>query len=80
MKRYSRYFLFLFLTSTLFPFKVYSQQPSPVEYDAFGNAIDQDAPNTNAPIDGGITLLLAAGIGYGVKKYRDNKMKTIQFE
>lgn len=24
------------------------------------------------PIDGGITLLLAAGAGYGIKKIRDN--------
>ena len=25
------------------------------------------------PIDGGLTLLLAAGVGYGIKKYRDSK-------
>ena len=27
----------------------------------------------DAPIDGGLSLLLAAGVGYGVKKYRDKK-------
>ena len=27
----------------------------------------------DVPIDGGLSLLLAAGVGYGVKKYRDNK-------
>ena len=27
----------------------------------------------DVPIDGGLTLLLAAGVGYGVKKYRDSK-------
>lgn len=27
----------------------------------------------NVPLDGGVTLLAAAGIGYGIKKYRDNK-------
>lgn len=27
----------------------------------------------DTPIDGGLSLLLAAGVGYGVKKYRDNK-------
>lgn len=27
----------------------------------------------DAPIDGGLSLLLAAGVGYGVKKYRDNR-------
>ena len=29
----------------------------------------------DAPIDGGLSLLLAAGVGYGVKKYRDSKKK-----
>jgi hypothetical protein len=27
----------------------------------------------DTPIDGGLSLLLAAGVGYGVKKYRDVK-------
>ena len=27
----------------------------------------------DTPIDGGLSLLLAAGIGYGVKKYRARK-------
>jgi hypothetical protein len=29
------------------------------------------ASDPDAPIDGGVGLLLAAGIGYGVKKYKD---------
>ena len=29
----------------------------------------------DAPIDGGVSLLVAAGIGYGVKKVRDNRKK-----
>jgi hypothetical protein len=29
----------------------------------------------DAPIDGGVGVLLAAGVGYGVKKYRDAKRK-----
>lgn len=29
----------------------------------------------DAPIDGGLSLLLAAGVGYGVKRYRDHKKK-----
>lgn len=29
--------------------------------------------NPDAPIDGGVSLLLAAGVGYGVKKYRDGR-------
>jgi hypothetical protein len=31
-------------------------------------------PN-DTPIDGGLSLLLAAGAAYGVKKYRDGKKK-----
>ncbi len=27
----------------------------------------------DCPIDGGLSLLVAAGVGYGVKKYRDKK-------
>lgn len=30
----------------------------------------------DTPIDGGIGLLLAAGVGYGVKKYRDSRKKA----
>ena len=32
-------------------------------------------PN-DAPIDGGLSLLLAAGAAYGVKKYRDSRRKA----
>lgn len=34
--------------------------------------------NPDVPIDGGLGLLLAAGVGYGVKKYRDNLKKEAQ--
>lgn len=27
------------------------------------------------PIDGGVSLLVAAGVGYGIKKYRDERKK-----
>ena len=30
---------------------------------------------SDVPVDGGISLLVAAGIGYGAKKIRDNKRK-----
>ena len=30
-------------------------------------------PCPDCPIDGGLGLLLAAGVGYGVKKYRDGR-------
>ncbi len=29
----------------------------------------------DTPIDGGLTVLLAAGVAYGAKKYRDHKKK-----
>ena len=31
--------------------------------------------NPDVPIDGGLSLLVAAGIGYGIKKTRDAKRK-----
>lgn len=35
-----------------------------------------DGPDTpDVPIDGGLSLLLAAGVGYGVKKVRDQRKK-----
>lgn len=35
--------------------------------DGFGD------PPPDVPVDGGLTLLVAAGIGYGAKKLRDTK-------
>jgi hypothetical protein len=29
--------------------------------------------DVDAPIDGGVSLLVAAGIGYGIKKHKDNR-------
>jgi hypothetical protein len=31
----------------------------------------------DTPIDGGLAILLAAGVGYGVKKYRDSRKKPV---
>ncbi len=36
---------------------------------------DFDPPEDDIPVDGGLTLLLAAGVGYGAKKLRDNRKK-----
>jgi hypothetical protein len=30
-------------------------------------------PDPDAPIDGGLSLLIAAGVGYGAKKYRESR-------
>jgi hypothetical protein len=32
-------------------------------------------PPPSVPIDGGVSLLAAAGVAYGVKKYRDSRKK-----
>jgi hypothetical protein len=35
----------------------------------------QPTPPSDAPIDGGLSLLIAGGVGYGVKKIRENRTK-----
>ena len=54
----SAFRFFLLLCITLIPCMAMAQDP--------GGGPD-------VPVDGGLSLLLAAGVGYGVKKYRDNK-------
>jgi hypothetical protein len=51
----------IMIISTALPFFAMAQDP--------GGGPD-------APIDGGLTLLIAAGTAYGVKKYRDHKKKN----
>ena len=34
-----------------------------------------DPPESDVPLDGGITLLIAAGVGYGARKYRNERRK-----
>ena len=42
---------------------------------------DEDpGPCPDCPIDGGLSVLLAAGVGYGVKKYREAKKKSMEAE
>ena len=44
-------------------------------------AIAQDpGGGPDAPIDGGLSLLIAAGAAYGVKKYRNAKKKGEELE
>ncbi len=63
MKNISKGFLFtvllLALTMTL-PIVLFAQGPG---------------PDPDAPIDGGLSLLIAAGVGYGAKKIHDAKKK-----
>ena len=40
---------------------------------------DPQDTTTNVPIDGGLTILLAAGVGYGVKRIRgERKRKAVE--
>jgi hypothetical protein len=39
------------------------------------NSSDVFEPVTDSPVDGGIAILIAGGIGYGVKKLYDRKKK-----
>ena len=40
----------------------------------FAQVIETD-PEISAPIDGGLSILIAAGVGYGVKKALQNKKR-----
>lgn len=69
MKKYSKCLLMcslLFIALSVLPCIVQAQI-----------ADGQPDGDVDAPIDGGISLLIAAGIGYGVKKARDNRKKNV---
>lgn len=46
--------------------------PSLVMAQPFPNCPDPNV-DCNVPIDGGLSLLIAAGVGYGIKKVRDSR-------
>lgn len=46
---------------------------------AIVNAQIDPGGDPDAPIDGGLGVLLLAGVGYGVKKYRDYKKHRNEF-
>jgi len=49
----------------LLPVLVHAQGPS-----------DPGGDPENAPIDGGLSLLIAGGVGYGVKKVREKRASS----
>lgn len=69
MKKYSKWILMfsvLFISLNVSPYILVAQ-----------DIVDGNpGPDVDAPIDGGIILLVAAGIGYGVKKARDNRKRS----
>lgn len=58
--------VFLLLIFISIPALLYAQQPPPGDCDPL---------DIKCPIDGGLSLLLAAGIGYGIKKIRNSRTK-----
>lgn len=51
------------------------QQPNPV---IVPNAPGDPGPTPTVPIDGGISILIAAGVGYGVKKVKERRRKRLE--
>jgi hypothetical protein len=60
MKQIKIFALFVIIICTALPLGSFAQGPPDPE---------------DTPIDGGLSLLLAAGAAYGVKKYRDGRKK-----
>ena len=69
-------FLFIFLVS-LMPMIGNCQDPNGVP-DPGNGGTNPDAGSV--PIDGGLSLLLAAGVGYGAKKLRTHNLKKKEEE
>lgn len=62
MKKYSRSILTII---TFFAVLCFLPMPAHAQGD-----------DPDVPIDGGLSLLLAAGVGYGIKKVKESKMKN----
>jgi hypothetical protein len=45
-----------------------------------GDNPDGPGGDPGVPVDGGLSLLLAAGVGYGVKKVRDSRKKAAEMK
>lgn len=65
MKQISRY---TFILSIIFLFLMGSPSDCIAQ---IGVPCDYQDPDIPCPIDGGVTVLLAVGIGYGIKKYKE---------
>lgn len=46
-----------------------------VSLSAFGQGPGFDDDVDDVPVDGGVSLLVAAGVGYGAKKWNDARKK-----
>ena len=52
-----------------------AQQPIPA---VVPNTPSDPGGTPSAPIDGGISILIAAGVGYGVKKVKERRKKKLE--
>jgi len=43
-------------------------------------SVGEGDPDADVPIDGGISLLIAAGVGYGIKKNKERKNNNKDIE
>jgi len=59
----------VFCVSLLASINVLEAQPTPPG----GGGSSGGTGSTGVPVDGGITILALAGVGYGVKKIRDTR-------
>jgi hypothetical protein len=63
IKRQTKFVIFsgvLIVLLNVLPYTLKAQVPDPLG-------------DVDAPIDGGVSLLVVAGIGYGIKKHRDSR-------
>lgn len=67
-------YLFLILIC-LSPALLHAQGPDDPGYIPPNPCTDPDDP---CPIDGGVVALLAAGVGYGIKKVHDSRKKSVE--
>ncbi len=49
-------------------------------FSAFAQLDPGGTPDVGTPIDGGVSLLIAGAIGYGVKKYKEERKKKNESE
>ncbi len=43
-----------------------------------GGGLEDDPDGTQAPIDGGVSLLVAAGVAYGAKKAHEHRKSKVK--
>jgi hypothetical protein len=80
MKKNIKAALMLLLLLTVITVAGYAQDINEANNTTSATEVDgkPNAPD-DVPIDAGLSLLLATGVFYGVKKYRENKRYSEQF-